>query len=114
MPEGVELIAGPDSALGDLIFLAAGGKLIVKFHPDGTVTLGELKPDDAARQFLDLIAELWPSYCKNTLNSLIRQGLDNIAMSSTPRMHFAGMDWNPNPIAGLFDKQAEPAPKEPT
>jgi hypothetical protein len=50
---------------GDLIFCAAGMREILRMKPDGTIAFGAgLDQADAAREFLDLLAELYPTYLR--------------------------------------------------
>jgi hypothetical protein len=44
----------------DRLSIYAADKLIMIFHRDGTITIGEhVKPDEAARQFLAALSELY-------------------------------------------------------
>lgn len=50
---------------GNLMFYASGPKLILSLHPDGTMAIGpEFKPDEAAKEFLNVLAEFWPHYVR--------------------------------------------------
>lgn len=54
-----------EQPLGDLIFCAAGGREILRMKPDGTIAFGDgLTQTDAAREFLNVLAELYPRYLR--------------------------------------------------
>lgn len=58
-----EYLIRDNSEPGDLIFCAAGMREILRMKPDGTIAFGAgLTQADAAKEFLDLLAQLYPTY----------------------------------------------------
>lgn len=52
-----------EQPVGDLIFCAAGMREILRMKPNGTIVFGAgLTQADAAKEFLDLLAQLYPTY----------------------------------------------------
>lgn len=50
---------------GPLSIIGQGGETLISFYPDGRVVASKnMKPDEAAREVLRTIGEIFPSFCK--------------------------------------------------